>query len=325
MKFWIKKLKYLGVKVIPLYLEAKISKDDSNLRLYEQSRYEKMKLDEIKDFVESSFKEYTKEDLNLDDPQTYDDKIQWMKIFDATPLKTKLADKYLVREYVSEKIGEKYLVPLLGVWDEFDEIDFNSLPNQFALKANHGSHMNIIVKDKKTFSREMAKKKFDYWMTMNYAFMGTFEMQYRDIPKKIIGEKYIEQSNGNLYDYKFDCYNGAAKFCCIIGDRSTCGGYQAFIDLDYKKLNFTDKTYPIYEELPPKPENWDEMVRIANILSEGFAFVRVDLYSVQGKIYFGELTFSPANGLQRWEPKSLDKELGDLILLPKPYNLKIPQ
>ena len=134
--------------------------------------------------------------LDLSRPRTYNEKVQWLKLYDTTPLKTRLSDKYLVRQWISEKIGDQYLIPLLGAWDHFDEIDFDALPNQFVLKANHGCGWLVIVKDKNKFNRGDAKKKFDYWMHTNFAYCAGLELQYRDIKPKIIAERYLEDESG---------------------------------------------------------------------------------------------------------------------------------
>lgn len=157
--------------------------------------------------------------LDLENPKTYNEKMQWLKLYDSIPMKTRLADKYLVREWVIEKIGEEYLVTLLGVWDNFDEIDFDKLPDKFALKANHGCDWNIIVTDKSKFDKEDARRKFKSWLGINFAFRNGLELHYLNIPPKIIAEEYLEDIN--LYDYKFMCFNGEVKFLWVVSDRST--------------------------------------------------------------------------------------------------------
>ena len=154
------------------------------------------------------YKRWMKKDLNLENPQTFNEKIQWLKLYDSTPIKTQLADKYLVRDYIKEKIGEEYLVPLLGAWDKFDDIDFDKLPDKFVLKCNHGSGWNIIVTDKNNFDRAEAKKKMDTWMQKNFAFCAGFELHYKNIKPKIIAEKFIE---GEMHDYRILCFNGEPK------------------------------------------------------------------------------------------------------------------
>ena len=325
-KGWISEYRRYGLKAILFRLYGYLNGDYSKYILYKQSVAARFDLEIIKKIVAEDYYSQTKEPLDLNHPILFTEKMQWLKLFDATPQKTRLADKYAVREYVKEKVGEEYLVPLLGVWDSFDQISFAELPNQFALKLNNGCGMNVIVKDKSKFDATAAKRKFDFWIKTNYAF-NAFEMQYRDINNKIIAEQYIEQSNGNLYDFKFDCFNGEPYICEFIGDRNLTKhtGFQAFVDLQWNKLNIDDNTYPIYETLPSRPDNWEEMILVAKKLCKGFSYVRVDLYSVEGKVYFGEMTFTPVGGHQQFNPPYINKQWGEKLILPKAYNLKIPK
>ena len=255
------------------------------------------------------------EDLDLRNPRTFNEKIQWLKLYDATQLKTRLADKYLVREWVKEKIGEEYLVPLLGVWDSFEEIDFDKLPNQFALKANHGSGWNIIVKDKSKFDREDARKKFDSWMKLNFAFYAGFELQYMNIPPKIIAEKYNENVEG-LKDYRFYCFNGKPMQVWVDIFSGTPNHLRSVYDMEWNLLPLKC-TWPHGGELlREKPETFEKMKEFAELLSQDFAFVRVDFFDVDGKLYMGEMTFTPMSGLGKFEPDSWDLKLGNLLQLP---------
>lgn len=261
------------------------------------------------------YKASTGEDLNLDATQTFNEKIQWLKLYDSTPLKTRLADKYLVRDWVKEKIGEEYLVPLLGVWDKFDDIDIDSLPNQFALKCNHGSGWNEIVKDKSLLDIADAKKKIDQWMKTNFAFVSGLELHYKNIPPKIIAEKYIEQLDNDLLDYKIHVFNGIPKIIQIIGNRNfeTHKAKECFLTTDWVSQELMYHTYNSYEIIPEKPENLSELLKIAEILGEGFSYVRVDLYDLSGKIIFGEMTFTPASGIGKWKDKNASKLVGSWI------------
>lgn len=260
------------------------------------------------------FKRVTGETLNLENPKTFNEKIQWMKLYDSTPLKTRLADKYLVRDWVKEKIGEEYLIPLLGVWDSFDEIDFDQLPNQFVLKANHGSGWNIIVKDKSKFDKAEAKKKFDLWMSKDFSFIFGFELHYMNIPRKIIAEEYKEEF-GELYDYKFMCFDGEVKFIWVDVGRFS----------DHRRALFTTSWEQMDKELKwkapdkriEKPKQLDKMLQLAKKLSEGFAHVRVDFYEVDGVVYFGEMTFTSSSGTERATPKEFEVEMGNMLTLPE--------
>ena len=261
------------------------------------------------------FERRTKTPLNLDHPKTYNEKIQWMKLYDSTPLKTRLADKYLVREFVADTIGEGYLVPLLGVWDSFDAIDFSTLPQKFVLKTNHGCASNIIVTDKGSLDVESAKKKMDVWMDTNYAFQNGLELQYLNIPPKIIAEEYLENAGGDLKDYKVFCFNGKADCIMYLSDRKN-GLRMAFYDLNWKKLDFT-YSYPRIEEDVPKPKKLDEIVALAEKLAAGFAHVRVDFYVLNdGSIKFGKMTFTSAGGACVWSDEAVNRRFGELITLP---------
>ena len=256
-----------------------------------------------------------RKDLDLRNPRTFNEKIQWMKLYDATPLKTRLADKYLVREWVKEKIGEEYLVPLLGVWDSFDEIDFDRLPDRFVLKANHGCGWNIIVKDKSMFDKDDAKKKFDQWMHTNFAFMNGFELHYMNIPPKIIAEQYLENNNDDLYDYKVFCFNGKADSIMYLSERKQ-GLKMSFYDLNWNKLPFV-YSYPQNEDEIPKPSNLELLIELAEKCAEGFPHVRVDFYIMNdGSIKFGEMTFTSAAGTCKWTVPEQDLIYGEMIKLP---------
>ncbi|MDE6664038.1 MAG: glycosyltransferase [Lachnospiraceae bacterium] len=257
--------------------------------------------------------------LNLANPSTFNEKIQWMKLNDSTPLKTTLADKYLARNWVKDKIGDQYLIPLLGVWDKFDDINIDELPEAFVLKANHGCGWNVIVKEKEKADWNKIKENFDYWMSLNFAFssMG-FQMHYRDIPPKIIAEKYIESEDGNLYDYKIHCFNGKPEYIHLIGDRkyNTHQAKEAFYNTKWELQSFTSGVYSRYETGIERPENLDEMLRIAEVLSQGLIYVRVDLYELDnGEIKFGEMTFTPGSGFYQWMPPGTDIMWGEKIKL----------
>lgn len=255
--------------------------------------------------------------LDLKHPQTFNEKIQWMKLYDNTPLKTRLADKYLVREWVAEKIGEEYLIPLLGVWDTFDDIDFDTLPNQFVLKANHGCGWNVIVRDKAVFDKGDAKKKFDQWMKTNFAYKAGLELHYRDIAPKIIAERYLENANGELSDYKFHCYSGKVEYIqCMTGRASHDTLREKIYNLEWEALPFV-QNYLRYDGDIKKPLDIPKMVELATSLSNEFIYVRVDFYSLDdGSIKFGEMTFTPGTGVGRWNLPEYDLKYGQLIHLP---------
>ena len=261
------------------------------------------------------FKEKTKQDLNLDNPKTFNEKTQWLKLYDNTDLKTRLADKYLVRDWIKEKIGDEYLIPLLGVWDNFDDIDFDHLPKSFVLKTNHGCGFNIIVKDKSKFDVADAKKKINKWLKTNFALCNGLELQYGDIKPKIIAETYLENGNDDLYDYKVFCFNGKPNCVMYLSERRI-GLKMAFYDLKWNKLPFV-YSYPMNKENIQKPEKLDLMIQLAEKLARDFAFVRVDFYVLNdGSIKFGEMTFSSASGHCTWNPQTQNDKFGALLTLP---------
>lgn len=247
--------------------------------------------------------------LDIENPVTFSQKLQWIKLYYRKPLLTSLADKYKVRNYIANKVGQKYLIHLYGVYKRADEIDFNDIPNQFVLKANHGSGWNVICYDKKNLDIFECRQKLNGWLKLNY-YKESREWCYKNIRPRIVCEEFI---GSKLLDYKFMCFNGKSK--CIK------------VDID----RFTDHRRNIYnnnwELLPamigfknspkiiPKPENFDEMRYIAETLAEEFPFVRVDLYSTNQKVYFGEMTFYPGNGFSMITPTEYDIDLGSYLKL----------
>lgn len=247
-------------------------------------------------------------------PVTFNEKIKWLSVYDATPLKTQLADKYLARDWIKEQIGEEYLVPLLGVWDSFEQIKFKTLPDKFILKCNHSCGKNIIVKDKKSFDKKRAKRKFNEWLKQNFA-LRWYELHYFNIKPMIIAEKLLEPENGEpLYDYRIHCLGGKPEWIKITNQNLPNRPGKTY-DPDWQLAPFQ---YGLQLEPVPKPKNLDKMLELATKLSKPFNFVRVDLYNVDGQIYFGEMTFTPAIGGYKIEPQEYDTILGDLLTLPEP-------
>lgn len=277
---WSKMLKSemqnFGGETIYRHILAKLSGNNKekweDYWLSKQAACKKLTLEQMKKIAGDTFKRIKGTELHWENPQTFDEKIHWLMLYDATPLKTRLVDKYLARDYVSKRIGEKYLIKQLGVWDSFDEIDFTKLPNQFVLKLNSGSGMNVIVKDKKCFNYAEAKRKFERWMQLNFAYIY-FEMQYRDVPLKIIAEEYIEQLDGQLYDYKIHCFNGKPYCCQVIGDRNFRKhmAKETFFDTDWNPLTGSLGDYALYSIPPKRPQNVNEMFQAAKIYQKAFA------------------------------------------------------
>lgn len=248
--------------------------------------------------------------LDLKQPQSFSEKIQYLKLFDSTPLKTQLADKYLVRDWVAERIGEDHLVPLLGVWESFDDIDFGSLPDKFVLKLNHGSGMNIVVKDKRYFDSEEARAKIECWANIDFAFQNGYELHYSNIPRRIIAEEYIEAlSDDSLLDYRFFCFDGEPYHVWVDKGSGTKHHYRNIYSLDWELLPLK-VSYDRIVGGVERPTQLDEMIDLARILSAGINFVRVDFYITDEGIKFGEMTFTPQTGLGDWEPYKYNLEYG---------------
>ncbi len=249
--------------------------------------------------------------LDWEHLESYTEKMQWEKLFDCNPKKVELADKFVVREWVSKKIGDDYLIPLIGVWDSVKEIDYSLLPNQFVLKTNHGSGTNIIVRDKSTINISRINRQLNDWMHIDYAFYTGYEMHYSLIKRKILAEKYIDSGIGELQDYKFLCFDGEPYYCWVDMGRYTTHTRNVY-NLNWELQPWNQERYGIYKDPIEKPLNFDEMIRVAKELSSGFSHVRVDLYNVKGKIFFGEMTFTNGCGFDKIIPEKYDYELGKL-------------
>lgn len=270
-----------------------------------------------KKYLELYYKAIFKKTLELKHPKTFNEKLQWMKLYDRDELYTKLADKYLVREYVREKIGEEYLVPLLGVYDKYKDIDFKKLPNQFVIKCNHDSGGVVICRNKEEFDYVKARKKINRSLSRNYYYHGR-EWAYKNIRKRIIAEKYIEDSQGgDLRDYKIMCFNGVAKMSFVCSNRETAEGLCVnFYDLNWNEMPF-ERHYPRNKEKIKKPRNYEKMLFLAEKLSVGLKFARIDFYEVDDKIYFGEITLYPGNGFEEFSPDEYDTYIGEWLDISK--------
>ena len=281
-----------------------------------QKLYAGMSVAERADELERLFMCGTGRKLDLSNPRTFDEKMQWLKLYGGSDLRTRLIDKVSAREWVAEKVGKEYVVPMIGVWDSFDEIDFDALPGRFALKCNHGAGYNIIVHDKSKLDLADAKAKVDAWMGENYAYGQMMELQYEHIVPKVFAEEYMENAGGDIYDYKIYCYDGEPLYTQFLCDRAT-GLRMAYFDNDWNKQAFRYSQHALIAENIERPENFGEMLDVARTLSKGWPFVRVDLYRLDdGTIKFGEMTFIPAGGMIDWVPASADLLLGEPIVLP---------
>lgn len=255
--------------------------------------------------------------LNLKKPSRFTEKLQWYKLYHRDPLMIKCSDKYQVREYVASKGLEDILVPLYGVYDNAEQIDFDLLPKKFVLKTNNGSHTNIICEDKSKLDINHTKKTLNEWINAWDGKMGR-EWAYHDIKPKIICEKYLEKDEkGDLVDYKFFCFDGKPTTLYVIIERFLVGGIKLGIfDAKFNQLPFKRNDIEKLTSNVEKPKNYNEMIRIAEILSKDFPHVRVDLYNIDGVIYFGELTFYTAGGYQQYTPDEFDLYMGEQFNLP---------
>ncbi len=257
-------------------------------------------------------------ELDLYNPHTYNEKLQWLKLNDKKPIYTTMVDKYEAKKYVAERIGEDYIIPTLGVWERFEDIDFEKLPNQFVLKCTHDSGGVVIVKDKRTFNKKKAKKKINKCLKKDFFWSGR-EWPYKDVKPRIISEAYMEDDlTSELRDYKFFTFNGIAKVLFIATDRQKSGTEAKFdfFDMVYNHLPIRNG-HPNAEIPPQKPQTFEKMRELAGKLSEGIPQLRVDFYEVNGKIYFGELTFYHWSGMVPFDPEEWDEIFGSWIQLPQ--------
>ncbi|MBE6712970.1 MAG: glycosyl transferase [Ruminococcaceae bacterium] len=255
--------------------------------------------------------------LHLKNPVTFNEKLQWLKLYDRKPIYTTMVDKYEAKKFVSEKIGEEYIIPTLGVWNSFDEIDFDSLPEQFVLKCTHDSGGLVIVKDKAKMDRAAAKEKIESCLKKNFYYSGR-EWPYKNVKPRILAEAYMEdEKTAELRDYKFFCFDGKAKALFVASERQKEGEETKFdfFDMDYNHIPVTNG-HPNAETPPEKPKTFEQMRALAEQLSAGIPHLRVDFYEVNGKIYFGELTFAHWSGMVPFNPEEWDTTFGSWITLP---------
>ena len=253
--------------------------------------------------------------LRLKNPQTYSEKLQWLKLHEGDPIYTRMVDKAEAKKYVTEIIGEEYIIPTYGVWNHFDEIDFDKLPDQFVLKTTHDSGGVIICKDKKTLDKNAAKVKLEKSLKSDYYYTSK-EWPYKTVVPRIIAEKYMEDESGELCDYKLFCFDGKMKALFIATDRFTSGEETKFdfFDENFNHLPFTNG-HPNATKPIKKPESFQQMKDLAEKLSQKIPHVRVDFYCTNGKIYFGELTFFHWGGFKRFEPEEWDFKFGEWFKL----------
>lgn len=257
-----------------------------------------------------------KKKMNWKDPKTFNEKLQWLKLYGRKPEHSIMADKYRVRKYIAEVIGNEYLIPLLGVWKRPDDIDFDAMPEKFVLKCNHNSGLGMcICKDKSKLDTARVKQDLTRGLRQNYYLHGR-EWCYKNIERRVIAEQFMQDSSGELKDYKFLCFNGRVKCSFICSDRfSNKGLHVTFFDRDWNMMPF-ERHYPAQKEGFEKPENYELMLELAEKLAESHEFVRIDFYEVDGQVYFGEMTFYPGSGFEEFTPEKWDDILGSWIKLP---------
>lgn len=288
--------KFYWIRVLNLYLR----------QMYFKFFYSNTKAKEK--YIKKRFKKYLGYDIEFDkEPETFNQKIQFRKLYDNNPLYSICSDKYRVREYVKEKIGEEHLVPLYLVTDKLTEEQWEKLPNSFVAKANHDSGTVKIIKDKSKVDKKKIIRELNMSLKFDYGVLS-LEKYYSDIPRKIIIEKYLED---DIIDYKFLCFNGKVEMLFLCLNRNTIGLNVDFYSKEWKKLPF-ERHYKNSDKILEKPSNYEKMLEISEKLSKEFDFVRVDLYEINNKVYFGELTFCPGNGLEEFTPEEWDYKLGKL-------------
>lgn len=254
--------------------------------------------------------------LDLNNPQTFNEKLQWLKLYDRNPEYTKMVDKYEAKKYVANIIGEEYIIPTLGVYDKFEDINFATLPNQFVIKCTHDSGGLIICKDKTKLNIKEARKKINKSLKRNYFYTGR-EWPYKNVKPRIIAEQYmVDESGTELKDYKIFNFNGIPQFIQVDFNRFK-GHQRKLYSTDWKELDF-NLVYSINKNVKiSKPEKLKEILKLAKKLSINHSFIRTDFYVINDKIYFGELTFFPEAGFGKFIPEEWDEKLGNILELPK--------
>lgn len=265
-------------------------------------------------YLKLAFKAKLGYSLDLNNPRTFNEKLQYLKLHDHNSYYSKLVDKYEVKNIIRDLLGDEYLIPTYGVWNSFEDINIADLPNKFVLKCTHDSGGLVIVKDKNTFDAMYAKNILDKSLKNNYYYYGR-EWPYKNVIPRIIAERYIEGGESDILDYKFFCFNGIVKFFKIDFDRFT--NHRAnYYDRNGSLLPFGEAAYP---PNPKKklliPNNIHEMIMIAEKISSGYKFLRVDFYNIEGQILFGELTFFPASGFGAFTTKEWDERIGSLLTI----------
>lgn len=270
-------------------------------------------------YLQMLYRRDFKKKLDLANPKTFNEKLQWMKLYDRRPKYTTMVDKYAVKKYVADIIGEQYIIPTLGVWNKPEDIEWDKLPSQFVLKCTHDSGGLVICRDKENLDKAAAIKKLKKSLKRNYFKTGR-EWPYKNVPRRIIAEKYMEDTNvKDLPDYKFFCFDGVVKALFIGTERGSGDVKFDYYDADFNHLDLVQE-HPMSGKKIPKPQHFEKMKELASKLSKGFPQIRVDFYNINGAIYFGELTLFHHGGVIPFHPEKWDYEFGSWIKLPEKNN-----
>lgn len=287
------------------------------LKLFNRlDRYNILNLLSDRAYLKIAFRLKLNKKLDLKNPKTFNEKLQWIKLYDRNPQYTKMVDKYSAKAYIAEKIGEKYVIPVLGVWDTFDEVDFDTLPEAFVLKCTHDSGGLVICRNKSNLDKEAARKRIEKSLKSNYFWCGR-EWPYKNVKPRIIAEKYMQDSTVSeegLTDYKFFCFGGVPKIMYISRDKSQDPRTDFFdMNCNHLDIHMRDPN----ADIPPEiPSCFEEMKLISEKLSEGIPHARIDFYVVENRPYVGEITFFHCGGFAAINPESWNITMGDWITLP---------
>lgn len=308
-EFLHKTKKNLSIKGIKRFFRSRFTVNDSFTEMQKSWLPDKY-------YLMKKYKLMMHRELNLKNPLSFTEKLNWIKLYDRRPEYTMMVDKYAVRQYIKEKVGEEYLVPLIGVWEKVEDIDFASLPNQFVLKCTHDCGA-YICRDKSKIDTEEIKQWLKYHLGRNY-YKWQREWPYKNVKRKIICEQFMENTNGDeLVDYKFFCFNGEPKLVMLNSNRFGEDGLKTDIyDINWSHMDMSVGHYPQVGDVFNKPKQFDEMVQASKLLSKDIPFVRVDFNVWNQKMYFGELTFFDAAGYEEYHPSEYDRIMGDWLNLP---------
>ncbi|MCM1262183.1 MAG: glycosyl transferase [Butyrivibrio sp.] len=299
--------------IIRHYLKKMIDDPFAIFRFIMMNTYLSKLIDDKK-YIESLYFLYYKEKLNLKNPQTFNQKLQWLKLNDRKSIHTVMADKYEAKKLVTDLIGQEYVVPTLQVYENVEDIKLETLPDQFAIKCTHDSGSTFLCRNKANFKWNAIKKKLKKAVSTNY-FYRAREWQYKDIRPRIIVEPLLEmQRGGGMADYKFYCFNGKPQFLYVSeGLDNHFTARISFLTLDWKFAEFRRTDYSDFDEIPQKPAAYEDMLSCAEKLCRNEKFVRVDFYCIGKQVFFSEFTFYPNSGFVHFEPQEYDLKLGEML------------